>query len=354
MKSALKIAMVMGLLALTSSLVKAQNQKMGDNLGNHVATKDLQLAGKQILNASGVVIGTTVAANESVALQIGSTDKAILVSNVAANADILTPLNGMIVYNTNDNKFYLYQNSAWVTFALALKASPDGISTTPNLNGYELTEVGQETILKLTPADESNPGVVTTGAQKFGGNKSFLGNVDLGPTATLTVADGATNLGGALNASGITTLTGTVNTNPGFIITNALAAENTADENVLVIDAITGAVKKSAFVANALLKQQIAVPTVSLGVNEATKIVLSVAGVLINDGIVVNYDAAELAATAGLEFISILNATATGTNQVTVTVADLRQENADGTPLVSAATLLAGKKFTVTRYRQTL
>ena len=368
------MVMVTGLCVLATGLAQAQTQKMGDNLGNHTATRDLQLAGKQILNASGVVIGATVAANNSVALQIAGTNKAILISNVAANTDIVAPLNGMIIYNTTENKFYLYQNSAWVTFALSLTASTDGIESVSNPNAYTLTQIGQNTVLKLTPADAVNPGVVTTGAQTLAGDKSLKGSFSLLTGGNLTVTDGTTNLNGnltvgatgtvvqttlngGLKVSDKTTLNGNTGTNSspvnGIVFSNTVPALNSGAENFLVVDATSGEVRRSSFVANAFLKQKITVPTFALGANEATKIVLTVPGVEQNDGVVVNYDAADLAATPGLEYISILNATATGNLQVSVTIADMRQENADGTALVPATTLLSGKNFVVTRYRQT-
>lgn len=375
MKSTLlKSAMVVAFFAFTLGAAQAQTQKMGDNLGNHTATKDLQLAGKQILNASGVVIGATVAANNSVALQISGADKAILISNVAANADILAPLNGMIIYNTTDNKFYLYQNGAWVTFALALTPSTNGIESASNPNGYTLTQVGQETVLKLAPADATNPGVMTTGDQNLAGNKTLQGNFSLLSGGNLTVEAGATSLNGnltvgaaganvpsvlngSLTVSDKTTLNGNTGTasSPvnGIVFSNTVPALNTEAENFLVVDAASGEVRRSSFVGNALFKQRILAPTFTLGANEATKLVLTVPGITQNDGVIVNYDAADLASTPGLEYISILNATATNNLEVSITIADMRQENADGTPLIPATTLLSGKNFIITRYKQT-
>ncbi|NTD96319.1 hypothetical protein G6M26_27330 [Agrobacterium tumefaciens] len=375
MKSTLlKSAMVVAFFALTLGSSQAQTQKMGDNLGNHTATRDLQLAGKQILNASGVVIGATVAANNSVALQISGADRAILISNVVANADILAPLNGMIIYNTTDNKFYLYQNGAWVTFALALTPSTNGIESASNPNGYTLTQVGQETVLKLAPADATNPGVITTGDQNLAGNKTLQGNFSLLNGGNLTVEAGTTNLNGnltvgaaganvpsvlngSLTVSDKTTLNGNTGTasSPvnGIVFSNTVPALNTEAENFLVVDAASGEVRRSSFVGNALFKQRVLAPTITLGANEATKLVLTVPGITQNDGVVVNYDATDLASTPGLEYISILNATATNNLEVSITIADMRQENADGTPLIPATTLLSGKNFIITRYKQT-
>jgi len=375
MKTALlKLTGVVAIMAAASTLAQAQNQKMGDNLGNHTATKDLQMNTKQILNTSGIAIGSATITNTSVSLQIGGAGKAIMISSVAANTEIATPANGMIIYNTTDNLFYLYQNGAWVTFALGLKTDGDGINTTGDAKGYTLTQVGQQTVLKLSPATATTPGIVTfDGDQVFGGNKAFNGNVAVNNTSTLTVGTGATVLGGNLTmgttaaptaaqfngtigVSGKTTLTGNIGTNAaplsGVAITAAVPALGTADESFMVIDNTSGELRRSSFAGNALSKAKIAIPTATLGANEATKLTLTITGIAKNDGVVVNYDADDLAANPDLGFISILNATATGTDSVTITVADLRQENADGTPLIAASTLLSGKHFTVTRYRQ--
>jgi hypothetical protein len=358
----LKLLCAVGIVAGVSSFAQAQNQKMGDNLGNHKAVKDLQMGNNAVLNTKAVAIGIADVTNKSIALQVEGVDKAILIPRITNLAAIPATdlVNGMIVYSTADNKFYLYQNGAWATFALALKLSDSGIEATGNSIGYTLTQAGQETMLKLAPADATNPGIVTaTGDQVFGGNKTFNGNVGL--LGTLTVgtdaAPEASVLNGALTvAKGITTLAGNVGTTAapvsGVVITNAVPALSNSAESILVVDNTTGEVRKSSLSANAFLKQKISIPTLTLGANESTKIVLTVPNILINDGVVVNYDAADLSATAGLEYLSIINATATGDNQVTVTIADMRQENADGTPLVSATTLLTGKNFTVTRYRQ--
>ena len=147
-KNLLKAGIAATLMLATTGLVKAQT--FGDNLGNHKATKDLLMQTKKILNTDGVAIGTATFTNASIALQIDAADKAILIPRVATNAAIATPINGMIIYNTTDKKFFLFQGGvdvagggSWVTFALALKESIDGINTAGNDHGYTLTQVGE-------------------------------------------------------------------------------------------------------------------------------------------------------------------------------------------------------------------
>lgn len=472
-KKFLKAAALVAILSATSYMANAQ-QKFGDNLGNHKATKDLNMNTKKILNAEGIAIGTATLLNESVAFQVDGSDKAILIPRVAANTAITNPVNGMIIYNYVADKFFLYQGNAWSTFALALKQAT-GIDDSPGggyAAGYTLTQDGQETVLTLSAATVANPGVVSTTDQVFSGNKTFMGNVIVYANSTLTVGNGATTLGGTLNVGGATTLDGstsvtgtntftvgtgattlggtldaagatklgstlevagettikgdtyitdastltvgtgattlggtlgvagttTLNGNTSVTGTNTLtvgagattlggtltvadatdltgtltvgtttankattlngtltvtgASTATGDESesILVIDQTTGEVRKSNLVANALDKKKVVIPTVTLATNEAVKVVLTgIANLKKNDGIVVNFDADDLAATADLTYMTILNATATADGEVTVTVADMRQEPETGS-LTDAGVVLTGKHFTVTRY----
>lgn len=373
--SLLKLALITGLVTATSFFAKAQ--KFGDNLGNHKATKDLQMEGKTILNAAGLAIGaTTLDPAGSVALKIGSATKAILISSVAANADIAAAENGMIVYNTTDNKFYLYQNSAWVTFALGLKVATD-IGTTPTPNGYTLTQEGEEMVLRLTPADGTNPGIVSIDAQTFGGAKTFLGNTAVDGTSTLTVGTGATTLGGTLTVAGdvtvgttativntilnsnlsvvggTTDLTGSLGApgseTPSITINNALTALPTEEQNYLVVDA-AGKLKIGTFNGNSLAKYQVPVPTgASAGFdtesNSGITVTLAVTGIKANDGIVVNFAAADVARFAGL---TILSATATADGVVTVNIADFR--NPAPTTGTYTVPSIDGANLIVTKY----
>ena len=94
---------------LFSFIYSAQAQEFGDGLGNHIADTTLNMNNKPIINALGIVIGSTTFINsQSIALQIESADKAILISRVFGTGAILAPVNGMLVYSTFDDKFYAY------------------------------------------------------------------------------------------------------------------------------------------------------------------------------------------------------------------------------------------------------
>jgi len=64
---------------------------------------------------SNVGIGTTTT-NTSAKLEIDSTTGALLVSRMTtADSTNMTPVNGMIIYNTTTNAFNFRENGAWVT-----------------------------------------------------------------------------------------------------------------------------------------------------------------------------------------------------------------------------------------------
>jgi hypothetical protein len=77
--------------------------KPGDNSSNLLLAED----------GGNVGIGTT---NPQGALDVNSTTGAFIVPRMTtAQRDALTPVNGMIIYNTTTNQFNFYENGAWVT-----------------------------------------------------------------------------------------------------------------------------------------------------------------------------------------------------------------------------------------------
>ena len=129
---------ILAIVLVTSSYGAFAQQLMRDNLGSHVATKDLNLSGFNI-NAANTVNATTVVAsvvlagtattltNSSIALQVDGVDKAILVPRVTDLLNGTTPsipvanaVNGMIVYDLATSKFYHRQNNAWVVYVDAI------------------------------------------------------------------------------------------------------------------------------------------------------------------------------------------------------------------------------------------
>ena len=164
------------LLISSGQLLLAQ-QKVGDNLGNHVADKNLQMKSFQVLNTSGVAIGTaTITGGNSIGLQLAG-GKAIQVTNVGALTEIATPVAGMVVYLTTNNLLYIYQGTAWT--ALSVSTLNDGqvrIGNSSNI-GVARTITGDIT-LSNTGASLIQNSAVTT-------DKIADGNVTAAKLATV-------------------------------------------------------------------------------------------------------------------------------------------------------------------------
>ncbi|MBP6233470.1 MAG: hypothetical protein KA428_09400, partial [Chitinophagaceae bacterium] len=67
-----------------------------------------------LLNAQSVGIGTTTP-NASAQLDVASTNKGLLVPRMTSTNRILitSPANGLVVYDTTQNRMYQYQNGVW-------------------------------------------------------------------------------------------------------------------------------------------------------------------------------------------------------------------------------------------------
>ncbi|WP_374165297.1 hypothetical protein [Arcticibacter sp. MXS-1] len=146
-------------------------------MGTHKATKDLDLNSKDIknvkvVNASGIVIGSaTPVNNTSIALQVNGNDKAILIPRVtdllnASAPSIANPTEGMIAYDLATRKFYVRNNSAWVTFATATlgdkqiligdgTTSPKAVSVTGDISidNTGVTSIGSGKVLSTMIKD---------------------------------------------------------------------------------------------------------------------------------------------------------------------------------------------------------
>lgn len=325
------------ILIMVSVLIigfQAQAQKVGDNLGNHTANQDLKMSGKDILNAkdvtatgavntkdvnatgtvtannvtatnnvsvtnaNGIVIGAATFTNTSVSLELKG-DKALLINRVTDTSTIAAAdvVDGMMIFANNQHKFYFRSNGIWQTFAgtsagtAVLSITPGAVGGNANASGFSLFTTGSTTsavtgdlTLLLQPANASYPGVVTSGPQIFGGNKKFADAVTLGyvPISTDT--------------------------------TNKL----------LVVDGISGNIMASNMNVGLIGKAIVQVPagtSALLTPNTFLDVILTVAGVKADDGIVVNIKKSDRALFAGL---TIKNATATNDNEVTVCFEDER------------------------------
>jgi hypothetical protein len=105
------------LLNLSLGLSAQQLQYLGDNMGSHIATKDLNMNAKNIVNAAGLVIGSASFTNPNVILDINSLSKVMVIPRIT-NITTLTGTidNGSMAYDVATNKFYIRENNAWSSF----------------------------------------------------------------------------------------------------------------------------------------------------------------------------------------------------------------------------------------------
>ena len=97
----------------------------------------------------------------------------------AAKPAAATANNGMIYCATDTQKIYRSNGSSWILFSVGSLGSSD-IGSTPNAQGLTITG----TSINLEPADASNGGVLTTGAQTFAGDKTLNGSFTQNHTGT--------------------------------------------------------------------------------------------------------------------------------------------------------------------------
>lgn len=316
-------SLLLALLTVTTVMISSAQVKIGDNLGTHKADKDLNMNQKKILNVDGVAIGSATLGNSSVSLELAGNDKAILFNRVATLAAVVTPVDGMAVYNNQDNKFYVRQNGAWVTFGtmgdIVVSLTAASVGTTPNANGLVLSSNKGDITITLQPADENYPGVLTAVAQKIGGDKDFTGNTKLN-NVTVT----------------------------GAAILSGLTLSNDVNDVILVQDA-TGAIKKSALIAGSINKLLIDVPVGTSASftedNVMVTVTLTISGVKKDDGVVVNFLSDDQSFFTGL---SIMSAIATADNTVKVIMSDIRNPQDPS----FAPVAIDGKKLNVTFIRK--
>jgi len=167
----LRIILVLPLLNVCNlGIVRAQ-RKLNDNLGNHIAIKDLNLSNKNInnvkvINTDNLIIGTlSSVTNHSIALQVNGSDQAILIPRVTDLLNVTAPsipvanaVEGMMVYDVATHKLYIRDNSAWVTYGWPSLSSGQILIGNSSGIAQPRTVTGDITL--------TNTGVTTIGAGK--------------------------------------------------------------------------------------------------------------------------------------------------------------------------------------------
>lgn len=172
----------------------------------------------------------------SAQLEVKSTNKGFLPPRVALtsitdNTTISMPVAGLLVYCTGTAGltagYHYWSGAAWVRVALSNEVvnSIGTISNTSNSKGATIASGA----LSLTPADATNGGIITTGAQTIAGSKTFSSNINVNDLNIGMPATGSQNtmLG---NASFGYSSPGNNNTGLGFFTLSTLTngEDNTA------------------------------------------------------------------------------------------------------------------------------
>jgi hypothetical protein len=141
--------------ALSANTTGSNNTALGD--GADVASNNLT-------NATAIGNGASVAFSNTV--QLGNTS----VTNVKTSGTITS---GSVTYPSShgtSNQVLSTTGSGTLTWTTPTAVTVGTISSTSNAKGATITAGG---VLSLTPADATNGGVVTNGAQTFAGVKTF-------------------------------------------------------------------------------------------------------------------------------------------------------------------------------------
>lgn len=156
-----------------------------------------------------------------VTLELIGTDALLLpAGNTAARP---SGVNGYIRYNSQTNKFEGYENGAWANIIGA--GGITGVTTfgsTPNANGLSVS--GSNILMQ--PADATNPGGISTGAQDIAGAKTFKAQATfqgtgigiLSASGTSGIVAAGTNFGGEFSSAGVPVLGSASATTAGVVL----------------------------------------------------------------------------------------------------------------------------------------
>jgi len=197
------LGIVLILMVLCSSPLYAQ---FGDNLGSHKANKALDMNAKDLTNVA-LLKYKTLDVGDKATGDIGASSSTVdlytifevpqtTVGQALTLPTPTTPFAGQVAYvkNTGTVPFIMYgaivaanaivglnyNGVAWTVVPTGTSVNTLAIPTTSYANGASISG----NTLTLGLADATNPGLVSTAAQTFAGDKTFTGNLSIGSTAT--------------------------------------------------------------------------------------------------------------------------------------------------------------------------
>lgn len=150
-----------------------------------MSSSSFENAIKAINGIQKQTLSITAAADEAtdtVAVENRASDSTIAITLPVQNGSSATKPYGFLTY------------ADWQKIQSAVQTVAIGaVASTANVNGASIVVDSTSRTIVLHPADATNPGIVTAGAQTFGGNKTFAGNTTANGTLTLNnVADNNT------------------------------------------------------------------------------------------------------------------------------------------------------------------
>lgn len=121
----------------------------------------------------------------SITAAASTTHDSVTVTSTAADSTIALYL--PVQDGSSASKPYGFlQKADWDKIQSAIQTIAIGaVGSSSDVKGATITTSGTTRTISLTPADATNPGIVTAGTQTFGGDKTFAGNATVNGTLTL-------------------------------------------------------------------------------------------------------------------------------------------------------------------------
>lgn len=153
--------------------------------------------GSNQLLAQQLKLGTNPSTlKQSALLELESTKQALLITRIADTTQIVTPVNGMIIYLTTDNSFRVRANNYWnklIPAGSAIQSINSDATPAQNIvfkytpaGTFGLATTAGTHTLTIPDASLTAPGFMNIGAQSFKGLKNFTDGLQ---TANLRVVN---------------------------------------------------------------------------------------------------------------------------------------------------------------------
>lgn len=192
-----------------------------------------------LLKADGTILQRTISANAfktavgNLAVNADNTKNAV---NVTANADGSNTVDLPIMVGTAGQQYGFLTYADWQKLQtlsgdnISIDDFTATVAATDANKGAQITfdAATNKYVIKMVAASATQVGIVTTGAQTFGGDKTFANNVNVTGNA---VVSGNQTVGGTLGVTGAATLNNTLDVTGATTLNNTLAVTGTSTLN---------------------------------------------------------------------------------------------------------------------------